>query len=95
MTNQTTPTPLNPSTPTTEEEYVYNPFPPAFISDEPMEISGRDMGYLIPWMQAQLKAQTRDHDNSDLCQALSSILRQANKVYGTESETRETCICYG
>ncbi|GAA2948451.1 hypothetical protein ACFPN0_15110 [Kitasatospora cinereorecta] len=78
------------TTPTT-----YTPYVPEFVSDEPMEISGRDMGYLIKWMRAQLTAQDRHDNNSDLCQALSSILRQANQVYGSEPGTRETCICYG
>ncbi|MFJ6014491.1 hypothetical protein [Streptomyces sp. NPDC092952] len=87
MTNQAT-------TPTTED-YVYNPVPPGFVSDQVCEISGRDMGYLIPWMRAQLTTQDRHDNNSDLCQALSSILRQANKIYGSEPEDRDTCICYG
>ncbi|MFC7791375.1 hypothetical protein [Streptomyces cinereoruber] len=95
MSDQTTPTPLNSSTPTAEEEYVYTPYVPEFVSDEPMEISGQDMGYLIKWMRTQLTSQAREHDNSDLCQALSSIMRQANQVYGSEPGTRETCICYG
>ncbi|MCX4550574.1 MULTISPECIES: hypothetical protein [unclassified Streptomyces] len=80
---------------TTNEEYVYNPVPPEFVSDQVCEISGRDMGYLIPWMRAQLTTQDRHDDNSDVCQALTSILLQAHRLYGTESGTRETCICRG
>ncbi|MBT2453277.1 MULTISPECIES: hypothetical protein [unclassified Streptomyces] len=85
MSDQATPT----------NDHVYNPFPPEFVSDEPMEVSGRDMGYLIAWMRAQLTAQDRHDDNSDLCQALSSIMREASEVYGSEPGTRETCICHG
>ncbi|GGZ23491.1 hypothetical protein GCM10010387_15850 [Streptomyces inusitatus] len=81
--------------PTPEDDYVYNPFPPEFVSDEPMEVSGRDMGYLIPWMRAQLTAQARHDDNSDLCQALTAILRQASQTYGTEPGNQETCVCRG
>lgn len=76
-------------------DYVYNPFPPEFVSDQPIEISGRDMGYLIPWMRAQLTTQGKHDDNSDLCQALTSIMRQANKVYGSEPGNGQTCICRG
>ncbi|MFD5788608.1 hypothetical protein ACFWH1_18545 [Streptomyces sp. NPDC127037] len=74
---------------------TYNPVLPEFVSDEPCEISGRDMGYLIKWMRSQLATQERHDNNSDVCQALFSIFRQANQVYGSEPATRETCICYG
>ncbi|MFI0827253.1 hypothetical protein ACH4Q7_22670 [Streptomyces roseolus] len=90
MTNQ------DPTTQTTTpEDEVYTPYVPAFVSDQPMEISGQDMGYLIAWMKTQLTAQEKHLNNSDLCQALSAILRQAHDLYGTEDGTRETCICYG
>ncbi|MEU6928978.1 hypothetical protein AB0A05_07420 [Streptomyces sp. NPDC046374] len=74
---------------------TFTPIAPEFESDESMEISGRDMALLLPWMRAQLTAQARHDENSDLCQALSSIFHQASDLYGTEPGTRETCICYG
>jgi hypothetical protein len=84
-----------PSTSSTSPDEVYTPFQPAFVSDTAIQISGNDMGYLVPWMRAQLATQPKHDNNSDLCQALSSILRQASKVYGSEPGDRETCICYG
>ncbi|WP_228994700.1 hypothetical protein [Streptomyces sp. DH8] len=87
---------INPTPSTTtpvEEEITLTQ--PAFQSDQPMEISGRDMGHLVAFLRTQLTTLPREDENSDLCQSLSSILRQASKVYGSEPGNRETCICYG
>ncbi len=50
---------------------------------------------LIPWLHTTLQGQSKEDHNSDLCQVLGRLLRISNRLYGTQSETRDSCICYG
>ena len=58
-------------------------------------LTGEEMRLLLPWLREALTAQEKRDENSDLCQLTSRILRLASRLYGTASESRETCICRG
>ncbi|MBA0053457.1 hypothetical protein E0L36_22035 [Streptomyces sp. AJS327] len=58
-------------------------------------LTGEEMRLLLPWLRDTLTAQEKRDENSDLCQLTSRILRLSSRLYGTASESRETCICRG
>lgn len=58
-------------------------------------LTGEEMRLLLPWLRETLTSQEKKDENSELCQLTSSILRLSSRLYGTRSESKETCICRG
>ncbi|WP_432001601.1 hypothetical protein [Streptomyces sioyaensis] len=58
-------------------------------------LTGEEMKLLLPWLRESLSGQEKKDENAELCQLTSRILRLSNRLYGTPSESRETCICQG
>lgn len=64
-------------------------------SGEIFVLTGSEMKLLLPWLREKLINQEKTQENSELCQLTGQILRLSSRLYGTESETPETCICQG
>ncbi|WP_433856687.1 hypothetical protein [Streptomyces kronopolitis] len=58
-------------------------------------LTGEEMKLLLPWLRETLTGQEKKDENADLCQLTSRILRLSSRLYGTPSESAETCICHG
>ncbi|MEU2264977.1 hypothetical protein ABZ568_00685 [Streptomyces olindensis] len=58
-------------------------------------LTREEMALLLPWLRNTLTTQERKDENADLCQLFSRIMRLSNRLYGTESFNRDTCICNG